>query len=126
MLTPRTQPREPVPQPAFALCLQCVDGPGVPEIAFEWSTDDAIVHCSSEQQARYVRATIAERLARVGLRLYPDKIRIVYCQDDSRHGSAEHTSFTFLGYTLRVRSARNGRTGGSPPSGGCYEPRPRP
>ena len=43
----------------------------------------------------------------VGLRLHPDKTRIVYCQDANRRGSAEHTSFTFLGYTFRARGARN-------------------
>ena len=43
----------------------------------------------------------------VGLRLHPDKTRIVYCQDAKRRGSAEHTSFTFLGYTFRARAARN-------------------
>ena len=27
-------------------------------------------------------------------------VEIVYCQDANRRGSAEHTSFTFLGYTF--------------------------
>jgi group II intron reverse transcriptase/maturase len=78
-----------------------------PAIPFERYADDAVVHCTSEQQAQHVRAAIADRMETVGLRLHPDKTRIVYCQDDNRRGSAEHTSFTFLGYTFRARGARN-------------------
>lgn len=45
-------------------------------------------------------------MVEVGLRLHPDKTRIVYCKDGKRRGSHEHTSFTFLGYTFRPRGAR--------------------
>jgi len=58
-----------------------------------------------------VLAAIAERMQEVGLRLHPDKTRIVYCKDGSRRGEHEHTSFTFLGFTFRARSARNSRDG---------------
>jgi RNA-directed DNA polymerase len=70
-----------------------------------------VVHCRSEAEARQVREAIAARLAECGgLQLHPDKTRIVYCKDRKRRGSAEHTAFTFLGYTLRSRKvrARNG------------------
>ena len=78
-----------------------------PAIPFERYADDAVVHCVSERQAQHVRHAIANRMESVGLRLHPDKTRIVYCQDQNRRGSAEHTSFTFLGYTFRARGARN-------------------
>jgi group II intron reverse transcriptase/maturase len=52
-----------------------------PGIAFERYADDAIVHCVSERQARYVRAAVAQRLAKVGLELHPDKTKIAYCKD---------------------------------------------
>jgi hypothetical protein len=42
----------------------------------------------------------------VGLRLHPDKTKVVYCKDGSRRGSHEHTSFDFLGFTFRARKAR--------------------
>ena len=45
-------------------------------------------------------------MVEVGLRLHPDKTRIVYCKDDKRRGSHEHTSFTFLGFTFRQRGVR--------------------
>ncbi len=78
-----------------------------PTVGFERYVDDAIVHCNSEAQARRVLAAIADRMEQVGLRLHPDKTRIVYCQDGKRHGSYEHTSFTFLGFTFRQRGARD-------------------
>ena len=57
-----------------------------------------------EEQARNLRAAIAERLGPLGLELHPDKTRIVLCKDANRPGEAEHTSFTFLGYDFRGRS----------------------
>jgi group II intron reverse transcriptase/maturase len=78
-----------------------------PDVPFERFADDAVVHCTSQQHAEQVRAAIEDRMVEVGLRLHPDKTRIVYCQDANRRDAAEHTSFTFLGYTFRARRARN-------------------
>src|SRR5512144_38222 len=78
-----------------------------PTVQFERYADDAVVHCVSERQARTVWAALSARMAEVGLRLHPDKTRIVYCRDDNRPGSYEHTSFTFLGYEFRPRSVRS-------------------
>jgi RNA-directed DNA polymerase len=50
---------------------------------------------------------IAARMVRVGFALHPVKTKIVYCKDNNRRGSAEHESFTFLGFTFRARSARS-------------------
>ena len=55
-------------------------------------------------------------MGEVGLRLHPDKTRIVYCKDSKRRGEHEHTSFTFLGYAFRARGATTARTGGASPS----------
>jgi group II intron reverse transcriptase/maturase len=76
--------------------------PGCP---FERFADDAVVHCTTKAQAEEVLAAIAGRMEQVGLRLHPDKTRVVYCQDGKRRGSHEHTSFTFLGFTFRARKA---------------------
>ena len=77
--------------------------PGCP---FERYADDAIVHCRSRRQAEDVLAGIAARMQEVGLRLHPDKTRIVYCKVGRRRAPHEHTSFTFLGYAFRARGAR--------------------
>ena len=74
---------------------------------FERYADDAVVHCATERQAEQVLAAIAARMDEVGLRLHPDKTRIVYCKDGRRRAQHEHTSFTFLGYAFRPREARS-------------------
>jgi RNA-directed DNA polymerase len=77
-----------------------------PTVEFERYADDAVVHCVTERQARQVWAALAERMADVGLRLHPDKTKIVYCKDSRRRGSFADTSFKFLGYTFGPRKAR--------------------
>jgi group II intron reverse transcriptase/maturase len=47
--------------------------------------DDAVVHCSSKQQAEQVMRSIAERLAECGLTMHPEKSKIVYCQGQQSH-----------------------------------------
>jgi len=77
-----------------------------PSVAFERYADDAVVHCASQAQAQQVLAALHERMAQVGLQLHPDKTRIVYCKDSNRQAQFACTSFTFLGFTFRPRSAR--------------------
>jgi RNA-directed DNA polymerase len=78
-----------------------------PGVRFERYCDDVVVHCRSEAEAHRVREAIAGRLAECGgLQLHPEKTCLVYCKDGKRRGSAEHTSFTFLGYGFRVRKVR--------------------
>ena len=83
-----------------------------PAVEFERYADDAVVHCATERQARQVWAALSERMESVGLRLHPDKTRIVYCKDRKRRLDYESTSFTFLGYTFRPRKAptRDGKS----------------
>ena len=76
-----------------------------PAVEFERFADDAVVHCATERQAHHVWAALAERLESVGLRLHPDKTKVVYCKDRKRRRTYERTSFTFLGYTFRARKA---------------------
>jgi RNA-directed DNA polymerase len=76
-------------------------------IPFERYADDAIAHCRTEKQARYIRDLIAKRLAQFKLELHPDKTRIVYCKDADRRGSYEHEQFDFLGFLFRPRLSKN-------------------
>ena len=82
--------------------------PGCP---FERYADDGVVHCKSRRQAEDVLAAIAARMGEVGLRLHPDKTKIVYCKDSNRQGEHEHISFTFLGFAFRAREAINSKNG---------------
>lgn len=77
-----------------------------PTVTFERYADDAVIHCVTEKQARYVRARLGERMDEVGLRLHPDKTKIVYCKDDNRRGFFEHTAFVFLGFKFYRRTLR--------------------
>ncbi|NJK31320.1 MAG: group II intron reverse transcriptase/maturase [Deltaproteobacteria bacterium] len=67
--------------------------------------DDAVVHCKSEAQARFVMQKLDARLRECGLELHPEKTRIVYCADINRKSSFPVIQFTFLGYTFRPRRA---------------------
>jgi RNA-directed DNA polymerase len=78
-----------------------------PNIPFERYADDAIVHCRSEKQARFVLDVIRARLAECGLELHPTKTKIVYCRDDDRRGTYENIKFDFLGYSFHPRRAKN-------------------
>ena len=83
-----------------------------PAVEFERFADDAVVHCATERQAFEVWAALSERMDSVGLRLHPDKTKVVYCKDRKRRFGHESTSFTFLGYTFRARKAptRDGKS----------------
>ena len=65
--------------------------PGCP---FERYADDVVVHCKSRRQAEYVLAAVEARMQEVGLRVHPDKTKVVYCQDSNRRDTHAHTSFT--------------------------------
>jgi RNA-directed DNA polymerase len=84
-----------------------------PGSRFERYCDDIVVHAESEQEAHALLVAISARLAECGLTVNQEKTRIVYCQDDRRGGSHEHTQFGFLGYTFRARSCRNPHRRGS-------------
>jgi len=77
-----------------------------PAVPFERYADDAVVHCKSERQARFVLGKIKARMADCQLELSADKTLIVYCKDSNRKGSYEHERFDFLGYTFRPRAAK--------------------
>ena len=80
-----------------------------PDLPFERYVDDAVVHCRTQRQAQMLVQAIGQRMRQVGLSLHPDKTKIVYCRDGRRRQRAEHTAFTFLGYTFRARVARDKR-----------------
>jgi RNA-directed DNA polymerase len=77
------------------------------EIPFERYADDAIVHCQTEKQAKWIRTEIEHRMGQCQLELHPQKTRIAYCKDDDRKGSYPNESFDFLGFTFRPRKSKN-------------------
>jgi RNA-directed DNA polymerase len=77
-----------------------------PAVEFERYSDDAVVHCVTERQARQVREALTARLAELGLELHPGKTKVVYCKDSLRHGEHDTVAFTFLGYAFRPRQVK--------------------
>ncbi|MGH8605748.1 MAG: group II intron reverse transcriptase/maturase, partial [Gammaproteobacteria bacterium] len=82
-----------------------------PNVPFERYADDALVHCRTEREARFIREQIERRLALCRLTLHPGKTRIVYCKDELRGDEYPETKFEFLGYMFRPRlnRTRHGR-----------------
>jgi RNA-directed DNA polymerase len=78
--------------------------PGVPFCRY---ADDGVLHCKSKEQVELVMRKITERFEACGLRVNPDKTRIVYCKDVNRKEDYPVTSFTFLGYTFRPRQVKD-------------------
>jgi RNA-directed DNA polymerase len=80
-----------------------------PAVQFERYADDVVIHCVTQRQARQVWVALEARMSEVGLRLHPDKTKLVYCKDDQRRGDPPDgvgTSFTFLGYQFAPRTVR--------------------
>ena len=78
-----------------------------PSIFFERYADDIVAHCSSQGQAEKVLKRIKAKLLESGLELHLEKTRIVYYKDVNRVQSFEHEQFDFLGFTFRLRLAKN-------------------
>jgi RNA-directed DNA polymerase len=83
-----------------------------PDCPFERYADDAVVHCHAYSEASQVLEALNARMEQVGLRLHPDKTKIVYCRDGRRRRAWNGpVSFDFLGFTFGARRMRNKRTG---------------
>lgn len=76
-----------------------------PEIRFERYADDVIIHNRSREESERLREQLQGRLEECGLKLHPDKTRIVYCKDSDRREEYSAVSYQFLGYTFRPRAA---------------------
>ena len=61
-------------------------------------SDDGVIHCRTEAEAKDILANVTERLKHCGIEIHPDKTRIVYCKDGKRRGQYANRQFDFLGY----------------------------
>jgi RNA-directed DNA polymerase len=75
------------------------------QCSFVRYADDAVVHCRSDRQAKFLLMAIEWRLKEYGLSIHPQKSSVVYCQSSRRGRSYPKTQFTFLGFTFRPRGA---------------------
>lgn len=78
-----------------------------PQTKFVRYADDAVVHCSTEKEAKQLLEAINERMRQIGLRLNETKTKIVYCKDYRRKQNAELVQFGFLGFSFQPRKAQS-------------------
>ena len=78
-----------------------------PTIQWVRYADDGALNCVSLKQAKYIIKVLDKRFKTFGLELNLEKTKIVYCKDDNRKGDYENTKFDFLGYTFRLRGAKD-------------------
>lgn len=73
--------------------------------------DDAIVLCHSRTRAELVKRLIDERFKECGLRLHPEKTKIVFCQRWNNTSSHEEKSFDFLGFRFKpcLKKGKDGK-----------------
>ena len=86
-------------------------GRSFPGVEFERYADDIIIHCTTKEQSAQIEQALAKRLKECGLKLHPEKTKVVYCRDGTRTGKYPTKKFTFLGYTFQPRQAQNRWTG---------------
>ncbi len=72
---------------------------------FERYADDIIIHCHSKEEAEKLLTALQKRMNEYSLTLHPEKTKVVYCKNYQRTDEHEETSFTFLSYTFRPRTA---------------------
>jgi group II intron reverse transcriptase/maturase len=73
--------------------------------------DDAVAHCTTQKQAKYLLVRLEERFGQYGLELNLEKTKIVYCKSSSRTLEYPNISFDFLGYTFRPRLSKSKKNG---------------
>jgi group II intron reverse transcriptase/maturase len=86
--------------------------PGGEQVLFRYA-DDFVIDFASERDARRVEAVLPERLSRFGLRLHPEKTRLIRFRTpggkEEPPDSEGPGTFTFLGFTHYWGKSRKGR-----------------
>ena len=78
-------------------------------IQFERYADDIVCHCASEREAKRLYEVLNDRFQQCGLRLHPDKTKVVYCKGGYNRQDYPVVAFDFLGYTFRPRLIKTRR-----------------
>ena len=68
--------------------------------------DDMIVHCKTESQAKILLDKIKLRFKECGLKVHPEKTKIVFCKKSGRPLKGRLVQFDFLGFSFLPIVAR--------------------
>ena len=81
-----------------------------PDVKLVRYADDAILLCNSRTRAEWIKELLEDRFAACGLRLHPEKTKIVFCKTSHRQSSHRTVSFDFLGYRFQpsTKQRQNG------------------
>lgn len=71
--------------------------------------DDAVLAFEHEEDAKKVYEVLPKRFGRFGLRLHPDKTRLIRFEPPGRGNGGSCETFDFLGFTFHWRRTRQGR-----------------
>jgi hypothetical protein len=79
---------------------------------FQWCryADDGLVHCRTKRDANSLHSELEKRFIACGLRLHPEKTKIVFCNNSRYRMGYKNRKFDFLGYTFRDRWIENPKT----------------
>ena len=94
-----------------------------PGVEFARYADDIVIHAYTREQAEQILQHVQDRMIEVGLRVHPDKTKVVFCQDGKRRAPFPVTSFVFLGFLFAGQPVRNSKNGSTFLS---FRPRPSP
>lgn len=75
-------------------------------IPFERYADDAICHCATLQQAKWLKEALQQRFKACKLEMHEEKTKIVFCKRQGKSRNHEVIQFDFLGFTFRPRLAK--------------------
>jgi RNA-directed DNA polymerase len=73
----------------------------IPSVTMIRYADDMVIHCRTQQEAEQVLCRVTERLAQCGLKVHPQKTKIVYCKKEGRKLAGLSVQFDFLGFSFR-------------------------
>jgi RNA-directed DNA polymerase len=68
-----------------------------PAVRFTRYADDAVIHCTTKEQAETLLTALTSRMKDCDLELHPEKTKLVYCRDYRRRGKYKEVKFDFLG-----------------------------
>ena len=63
--------------------------------------DDMVIHCRTQNEAKHLLSQVKSRLEQCGLKVHPQKTKIVYCKKDRRNLKGMPVQFDFLGFSFR-------------------------
>jgi RNA-directed DNA polymerase len=71
-----------------------------PKVKMVRYADDMVIHCSTQKEAEQLLCKVTERFEQCGLKVHPQKTKIVYCKKEGRNLKGLPVQFDFLGFSF--------------------------